>query len=108
MPALSLTARTVLNLKPSRVRVDYFDDDPAGFGLRIAPSGKRTWFYLYRNAQGRQRRMFIGHYPALSLAEARDKAKDARHELEDGHDPGEARREVREADTARAPARRTV
>ncbi len=106
MPKANLNARSVLNMKPSADgRVDYFDDDPPGFGLRLSSSGKKTWFFLYRSPtrkrEGRplQIRLALGTYPATSLAKARKKAHDAHRDVEDGTDPGEVKREIREAGT---------
>jgi integrase len=99
MPTLSLDARTVLNLKPPAAgQVDYFDDNPAGFGLRLSPSGTKTWIYCYR-FDGRPRRWTIGRYPAISLAKARGKAKAGERDVANGSDPAEQKQIARAADT---------
>jgi integrase len=59
-----------------------------GFGLRITPSGVKTWFYMYRINGKRLRRWTVGRYPALSLADAREKVRVAVGRLaKDGSDP---------------------
>jgi hypothetical protein len=44
-----------------------------GFGVRVSPGGRKTWFVIVR-PQGRARRITIGTYPSIQLAEARDAA----------------------------------
>ena len=76
--------------------------DPAcrGLELRVAapssrsPAGARTWSLEVKVA-GRQRRFTIGHYPEVTLGEARRKAGKLRAEVIEGRDPVEERREAR-------------
>ena len=42
-----------------------------GFGLRILPSGSKTFWYQYRPRGGSSRMIRIGSYPAISVAKAR-------------------------------------
>ena len=53
---------------------------------------------MYRHA-GRLRRLTIGTYPTLSLADAREKAKAALREAAGGGDPATSKRRLRGADT---------
>ena len=62
-----------------------------GFGVRIMPSGTRTFFLNYRNAQGKQRRVKLGRLGIVTLEEARKKARRELNKVADGHDPQEAR-----------------
>ena len=93
------TARWVAAVPaPPQGQVDYFDQTPPSLGLRVAPSGRKTWFVMYR-ASGRLRRYTLGTYPAVSLADARQRATDARHSVAHGGDPAQARQESRQAPT---------
>lgn len=88
MPRAKLTDRTIKALKPpEHGQVDYFDDSPRGFGIRVSQSGHRSFFVMYR-FQGRLRRHTLGPYPHLTLATARQMAKDALHAVAHGKDPG--------------------
>src|SRR5215510_8726466 len=88
MAKATFTARWVAAVKPStQKQVDYFDTKPPALGLRLAPSGRKTWFIMYRSG-GRLRRLTLGTYPALSLADAREQALSARHAVATGGDPG--------------------
>jgi integrase len=52
-------------------RLTVWDAVVKHFGVRITPNGVKTFIVLL----GSGRRQSIGHYPVLSLAQARDKAK---------------------------------
>jgi integrase len=67
-----------------------------GFGVRVSPRGK-AWVWVYRY-QGRPRRMTLGSYPAIGLADARIKLAEARKLLERGIDPGDADVQQRKAE----------
>lgn len=87
MPRVKLTARFVETLKsPASGQTDYFDSEIPGFGLRISSKGKKTWTYCYRFHK-RKRRLSIGPFPALSLADARKRARVAIVRVADGIDP---------------------
>lgn len=51
-----------------------WDDDPRGLGLRIFPSGRKSWVLSYRVA-GRKRMMALADYGVLTLDQARSRAK---------------------------------
>src|SRR5687767_11534298 len=106
MPTIKFTVRTIDALKPAPSgRVDYWDADLPGFGLRIAapPPGKvtaprKTWNILYR-AGGRQSRLTLGTYPTMPLADARQKARDALLQVAHGGDPSANKKAERLAET---------
>lgn len=58
---------------PSSGRTELWDSQTRGLGLRITSSGTKTWMMMYR-VDGKQRRLTLGRYPDLSLAEARSRA----------------------------------
>jgi integrase len=57
-----------------------------GFGVRVLPSGVKTWFFIYR-FDGKRRFMNLGHYPSVSLKDAGKKYRDAFDLYEQGKDP---------------------
>ena len=70
-----LSAKLIEHLKASGPkRIDVWDTALQCFGLRISPSGRKSWFVTVR-VDGRQKRVTIGTYPALSLADARKEAQ---------------------------------
>lgn len=80
MPTMRMTARSLEALKPiPSKQIDYFDASTPGLHLRVSPKGTKTWAYFYRvqTLNGRKQRRFkIGRFPALSLADARDSARE--------------------------------
>jgi len=95
MARIKLTDRRVRAIKPpERGQVDYFDERVTGFALRVSQGGHKAWIVTYRHA-GRFRRLTIGPYPRLSLADARGRAGDALHAAAQGRDPAEEKQAVR-------------
>ncbi|MFA5952231.1 MAG: tyrosine-type recombinase/integrase [Hyphomicrobium sp.] len=67
-------------------RTEIWDARLPGFGLRVFPSGVKSFVLVYRHL-GRPRRMTLGRYPVTGLAEARAKALDALKLIDAGTDP---------------------
>ena len=70
--------------------------DAGGLYLEATATGGRLWRWKYR-FRGHEKRLALGAYPAVGLAEARRKRDEARKLLETGTDPGEARRDAKRA-----------
>ena len=86
MPNKNLTAAFVEKVKPNGKRTDYFDTSLAGFSLRVSENGIKSWCVSYRFA-GKWTRYTFGTFPVIKLAEARDKARDALHDVAHGINP---------------------
>jgi integrase len=67
--------------------------DGGGLYLQVTESGARTWIYRFKAPSGRTREMGLGSLNTISLAEAREAARDCRKLCRDGTDPIEQRRE---------------
>jgi integrase len=65
--------------------------DGGGLYLLVAPNGGRYWRFNYRFAC-KQKTLALGVYPDVGLAKARERHREARRLLVDGHDPGKERR----------------
>lgn len=72
--------------------------DGDGLYLLVTESGK-YWRMAYRFG-GKQRTLAIGIYPAVGLAAARKKCREAHAALADGKDPMEAKRDIKAAERA--------
>jgi integrase len=65
--------------------------DGGGLYLEITAAGGRYWRMKYRHG-GKEKRLALGVYPAVGLRDARDKATDAKRQMQDGQDPGALRK----------------
>lgn len=64
----------------------------AGLGLQIVESLAKSWV-LRVMIGGRRRKMGLGGYPDVTLAKAREKAREAREKISNGIDPIDQRKE---------------
>jgi integrase len=92
--AEALTARGIDALRPRDTGpYEVFDGEVPGLALRVG-ARRKSWMLFYRHA-GRLRRILLGHYPKLKLAEVRKKATAQRARVFNAHDPAEARAKAR-------------
>ncbi len=95
MPSKALTDAIVAEAEPPAAgRLELWDADLPGFGLRITPAGQRSWQVMYR-IDGRKRRLTLGSFPALPLKFARDAARATLKEVAKGNDPAAQRASLR-------------
>ncbi len=95
-----LTKRFVEAVKPGPKGTAVWDDEVTGFGLRVYPSGKRSYIVQYR-ARGRSRRYTIGLHGVWTPETARREAKAQLGNVARGKDPAEEREEDRRALTVK-------
>jgi integrase len=82
--------QTADNAEPAERRYVIWDAELAGFGLRISPTGNRSWIASYRAGGGRnapQRQMTLGTYPKVGAPAARAAAREVLAKAAIGHDP---------------------
>ncbi|WP_127563066.1 site-specific integrase [Nioella ostreopsis] len=96
-----LTKRTVeaLPVKPENYFV--WDDEVKGFGVRVMPSGTRTYQVQYRKG-GRTRRASIGRHGTVTVDQARQRAKELLGLVASGGNPVEEVSQHRGAPTVGA------
>jgi integrase len=70
--------------------------DGANLYLKVDEHGSKSWIFRYK-ADGKTRKLGLGATHTVSLAEAREKAADARRLLLDGCDPVETKRAAKAA-----------
>ena len=91
---------------PEGGRQVFLWDTVPGFGVRILPTGKKTFWYMYRPKSGARvpsgtvmaRMVHIGVFPALTVAKARDAARDFAGEVARGGNPAADRKAERMRD----------
>lgn len=99
---MPLTNVELRNLKPgSRA---YKRADERGLYIEVRPGGSKLWRLKYRYA-GKEKRLALGVYPEVGLAEARRKRDEARQQIREGVDPSAERQ--REKLTAQFSAANT-
>ncbi|MEP3055802.1 Arm DNA-binding domain-containing protein [Ascidiaceihabitans sp.] len=98
---MKLTKRVIegLEIRPQSYFV--WDGDVSCFGVRIYPSGRRTYIIQYKSGK-RTRRMTLGQHGPLTTDQARKLAMKHLGEVAHGADPAEARQSKRRAPTVAA------
>ena len=83
---LTQTGLAKLTLKAGETDKIFFDDEISGLGLRVREGGSRK-FVLHYRIGGSQRRYTVGTAGALTLEQARHRARKALVDVGDGKDP---------------------
>lgn len=87
-----LTTTACNNAKPKEK--PYKLSDEKGMYLEIMPNGSKYWRLKYR-ISGKEKRLALGVFPEVSLAEARDKRDTGRKQISEGTAPGTAKKEAK-------------
>jgi integrase len=97
MPTVNMTDKFVAGVQAT-TRANYFDSKVQGLTLRVAPTGLKTWLFVYRMPGKSSQWLSLGSYPALPLVDARKAALDQRRAVDvDGRDPVADRKAERAA-----------
>lgn len=103
MPAIKLSKRVVDALTPNEKPQVHYDADLKGFGVRVMPSGHKSWIVEYRPGGGGRnvstKRMSLGGVGTLMPDEARRAARDILAEVRLGGDPAASRSSNRKMPT---------
>ena len=95
MASTVLTDIAVRNLKPSVGRqVDVYDSKIRGLAVRVSPMGTKAFVIWYRIGS-KARRLTLGRFPTMTLAEARKRAQEALLQVADGKDPAAEKQRAR-------------
>ncbi|GAB5387833.1 MAG: site-specific integrase [Alphaproteobacteria bacterium] len=82
-----LTKRLADNAETRDSDYVLFDDSLPGFGLRVYPSGRKSWIIQYRADRRRWRRMVLGQHGVVTADAARKRAVQMLAEVAQGADP---------------------
>jgi integrase len=103
MKQVKLTKREVDRAEPKGERYTLFDSMTPGFGLRVYPSGQKSWIFEYRPGGGgrrvAKRRVTIGKFGDFTPDQARKKAEAIRALVLMGRDPQAEKTALRQAPT---------
>ena len=89
-----LTKKFVESVPPGNRDKIIWDTKVSGFGLKVTPRSRRSYFVKYRvggGSKGRQRKPTLGVHGTITCEQARQMAQKWLSEARDGHDPLEKR-----------------
>ncbi|MDZ7717822.1 MAG: tyrosine-type recombinase/integrase [Balneolaceae bacterium] len=86
MPKTKLTHQSIKGLSTPEKPTEYYDTKETGLILRLSKAGTKTFAYRYQIGD-KKRRMTLGKFPAISLAEARQRVQKIKVQVNDGIDP---------------------
>ena len=81
---INFTDTYIKRVKPEEKRIEKFEG--GGFGILVYPTGTKSWIYRYK-IDNKKDYIIFGHYPAMSLAEARKKFNELREIRRTGANP---------------------
>ena len=79
----------IRNAKPKEKEFKVYDG--GGLYLVVSPTGGKLWRLKYL-FEGREKKLSLGVYPSITLAEARRHREDAKKLIANGSDPGEVKK----------------
>lgn len=103
-----LTKRVVDHLQPRLQEYFVWEETLPGFGLRLFPSGRKTYLVQYRDAHGHTRRYTLGPHGVLTPDQARVLAQEALARVRAGDDPQHTRQAARRVITVTQLAQRVL
>jgi integrase len=108
MAKIKISKRAVDTLEPGPKPYVAYDSELTGFGVRVMPTGSKTWIIEYRPGSGgrgvRSVRLSLGPTTLLTPDEARRLARNRLADARRGEDPGEKRSRERDTPTLAAVA----
>ena len=105
MPKKRLTKTIIDHAKyegKGRSQYILWDTKVPGLGLRIQPSGYKSFVIFYRNEANQQKFMSIGKYGIITLDQARSTAKIELSKVEQGQDPSALKTQKSRGETLEA------
>lgn len=90
---MKLNDQICKNAKPKEKT--YKISDGGGLYLEITPKGGKLWRLKYRFLN-KQKKLSIGIYPIITLAEARNQREEAKRLLANGIDPSSVKKEIKQ------------
>lgn len=99
MAVVKLTLPFIKSAKADTSRTTYWDSTLPCFGLRVSPSGVKTFVIKYRNQHNQIRWYKIGNFPTLTLEQAREEAREQLRNVSRKKDPAKDKQDAKNAKT---------
>jgi len=103
---MKLSKKLIRETEPGEKEIHLWDSALPGFGVRIKPSGAKTFVLQYRNRFNRSKRMTLGRVGSLTLDQGRKEAVRLRGEISLGDDPATGRTAARTGETLKDLSKR--
>ncbi len=96
---LKLTKRLLDGLQAREKDFVIWDTELTGFGVRVMPTGRRSFLLKYRNHRGRSKQLSLGKYGNVTVDQARTLAKQAIADVTNKLDPVQERKDEKKFET---------
>ncbi|MFP4168862.1 MAG: tyrosine-type recombinase/integrase [Desulfonatronovibrionaceae bacterium] len=90
---MALKDREIKNLSPQEKPFKKYDAN--GLFLEVRPSGSKMWRFRFK-FDGKSKLLTFGHYPGVSLKQARELRDEAKYKIAQGVDPALEKKQLRE------------
>ncbi|KZK94452.1 MULTISPECIES: site-specific integrase [unclassified Pseudovibrio] len=101
-----ITKSSIAALQPAEKDIYIWEEALPGFGVRVKPSGRKSYILQYRNEFGRSRRMTLGRTDVITLDQARKIARDNLAKAANGIDPVEDAKSKKSSPTFKGTCQR--
>jgi integrase len=99
---MKFTKKTLETIEPSEARQTFFDELMPGLAVKISPTGHKAFYYCFRAGKGRnapKKQIHLGAFPAMTVEQARLKARQYLAQVIHGQDPAVELQEAKAAKT---------
>jgi integrase len=94
-----LTKKFIEGLEPKSKDYTVWDDKISGFGIKVTPTGRKSYLMKYRNHEGRQRKPNIGVHGNITCEQARKIAEKWHSRIVNNDDPFSEKDETKKSPT---------
>ena len=99
MAEIALTQSIISTYQADTKKIRLHDATQPGLFLEIRPSNGRTFYVRYKSPRGQWKELRLGSHPDLTLAQARQRAREVRAAALLGEDPADAAQELKKIPT---------
>ena len=90
-----LTTSFIDKLESESAPYFVYDTEMRGLSIRVEPTGTKTYYFRYRNEEGKRSTLKLGAHGVLKPPMARERANKTLVEVAQGHDPATTRKKMK-------------